>query len=130
MIDLGTLPGGTSSYGKGINHHRVIVGTSDTPSAPFAAVAWKDGDMTLLPTLPGAPYSYAAAINDHGQVAGTIEPRSVLWDRGSILELGVPTGGISGTPAAINDRGDIVGQYNTMSGDTRAVLWTTRAIKH
>jgi uncharacterized membrane protein len=86
--------------------------------------------MTLLPTLPGAPFSHAAAINDRGQVAGTIDQRSVLWDRGSILDLGVPTGGISGTPAAINDRGDIVGQYNPAAGgDSRAVLWTMRAIK-
>jgi probable HAF family extracellular repeat protein len=129
IVDLGTLPGGTSSTAGGINDRGLIAGTSSTLSLAPWAVVWADGIMTLLGTLPGATFSSAIAINKRGQVVGRSDQRPVLWDGDAILELGMPAGGTSATAVAINDRGEIVGQYDTGRGETHAVLWTTRPPK-
>ena len=40
MIDLGTLPGGTASFGLGINDGGTVVGSSNTGAGGLSAAIW------------------------------------------------------------------------------------------
>jgi hypothetical protein len=77
IVDLGTLPGGTSSTAGGINDRGLIAGTSSTPSLALWAVVWKDGIMTLLGTLPVQPSAARLrSISVDRSSAGAISVRS------------------------------------------------------
>ena len=82
----------------------------------------------------------AVAINDNGQVVGISgicdqavgrfsAKRAVVWETGTVSDLGNLGGGAWNTPDAINNRGQIVG-FSDLPGDSsgrpnfHAVLWT------
>jgi probable HAF family extracellular repeat protein len=74
--DLGTLPGGSSSFPLWVNDRGLIVGQSQNGSIdpltgfPEAdAVLWYDGQIISLGTLGGSQ-SNASAINEHDQIVG------------------------------------------------------------
>ena len=90
MLDLGTLPGGSSSVGNGINSGRLItrwkgererervkraevVGYSDTNGGNFHAFLYSRGVMQDLGTLPGGSTSTANAISRSGEVTGNAD---------------------------------------------------------
>ncbi|HEY6887385.1 MAG TPA: hypothetical protein VI300_06380 [Solirubrobacter sp.] len=76
MIDLGTLPGATTSSAYGINDRGQIVGESGGRPFLFSP----DTGMTELGLLPGDTSGAAYAINDHGQVVGVSgSSHAVLW---------------------------------------------------
>ena len=76
MIDLGTLPGGTTSEASGINTKGQIVGWSYTTSGYQHAFLYSGGKMIDLGTLPGGLYSFATGINDNGQIVGYSDTES------------------------------------------------------
>ncbi|HUQ29540.1 MAG TPA: hypothetical protein VM051_13160 [Usitatibacter sp.] len=91
----------------GINESGVVVGRiqlGEGSSAPTHAFQWKDGVLTDLHPA-GAGTSRAVAINESGQIAGTVDSRAVIWQNGTLRELGFTP--ISVT--AINDRGEVIG---------------------
>jgi probable HAF family extracellular repeat protein len=49
--------------------------------------------------------------------------QAVMWDRGSVIDLGMLPGGTSCAAHAINDRAQIVGSCDVPSGDGGAFLW-------
>ena len=58
--DLGTLPGGSSSFANGVNDRGEIVGSSDTASGLQHAFSYTpSGGMIDLGTLPGGSSSVA-----------------------------------------------------------------------
>jgi probable HAF family extracellular repeat protein len=151
MRPLPTL-GGTHGFAAGINSEGQIVGWSETTvhdptcSAPqvlqFRATLWDPGTLTPteLPPLEGDSTSAATAINARGQVVGISGDcgvavgafsarHAVLWDHGSITDLGNFGGEAWNTPMAINSAGDVVG-FSDLSGDSdgnsreHAFLWT------
>jgi len=74
--DLGTLPGGASSFPSWINNRGLIVGQSQNglidPLTGFPeadAVLWNNGQIINLGTLGGSQ-SIAISINDQGQIVG------------------------------------------------------------
>jgi probable HAF family extracellular repeat protein len=75
VTDLGSLPGGFSSYASSINDHGEIVGYSQnglidplTLYPEGTAVLWKNGIINL--GALGGNQSVANAVNDRGQVVG------------------------------------------------------------
>jgi len=151
MTALPTL-GGSNGFAAGVNDAGQVVGWAETPlhdptcNAPqvlqFRAVLWepKSARTTELPPLSGDSASAATAINARGQVVGisgecdvAVGRRSathaVLWDRGSVTDLGSLGGAFWHTPMAINNRGEVVGFSNPPGGDIdadnlRAFVWT------
>jgi probable HAF family extracellular repeat protein len=135
VIDLGTLPGGRYSYATGINNKGQIVGVSQTTgnnceagffTACEHAFVWSDGVMTDLGAIRG-PFSGATGINDRGQVVGFSttsaegDTTAVLWDNGTMIDLGRLPGDGFATAGAINNRGQIVGWSSNTT--TRAFIW-------
>ena len=110
------LPGGMG-YPLAINERGQIVGFLDPYI--FHAVIWEDG--SVIPLFP--PTSTAHDINNRGQVVGVAGGVNVLWDHGTMIDLGEIT------PDAINDRGQIVGFIRTANVlEIHAALWENGTI--
>jgi probable HAF family extracellular repeat protein len=146
--------GGENGFATSANNFRQIVGWAETqvldPSCTgrqkrqFIAALWGPGkdEMHELPPLPGDSTSAATGINDRGQaigisgacgiaVGGVSARRAVMWEGGSITDLGTLGGEGWNTPMAINAWGDVVGFANAPGTpvDTflpQPFLWTRR----
>src|SRR5579862_4838570 len=133
LTDLGTLPGGSSSFAYFISDNGLITGGSEngafdpnlgTPE--YHAVLWTNGTMTDLGTLGGTS-SLGAGVNDAGQVIGgaqnTIpdqysffglgtQTRAFLWQNGEIHDLGT-LGGPDAFATYVNNNGQVTGPSDT-----------------
>jgi probable HAF family extracellular repeat protein len=144
--------GGENGFATSANNHRQIVGWAETQvldptctgaqKRQFLAVLWGPGNDELrpLPPLPGDSTSAATGINDNGQavgisgacgiaVGGVSARRAVLWENGSIVDLGTLGGEGWNTPMALNALADVVGFANApgtpvSSFVPRPFLWT------
>jgi len=141
MTPLSTL-GGNNSYATGVNNRGEAVGwaensTQDPTCVPpqvldFEAVIWgpKAGQIQQLPPLAGDTITAAAGINDREQVIGVSgvcsDPTShgVLWQHGTVVDLGNLGGVLNTIPWAINSAGYIVGQSD-LAGDATMHAFTS-----
>jgi probable HAF family extracellular repeat protein len=154
MRALPTLGGGINGYAAGANNRREIVGwaengVEDTVSceAPrtiqFRPVIWGPGteEIRELPLWSEDDTSGAAtAINDVGQavgISGTCDQavgrhtarHAVIWENGTVDNIGTLGGDTWNTPTAINRHGVVVG-FASQAGDPpnnprfRAFVWT------
>ena len=154
MTPLPTL-GGFQGFATGVNSRGQVVGwaettvhdpTCNTPQVlQFRAVMWepRTGGMQELPPLHGDSTSAATAINERGQVVGISgecdvavgefsAQHSVLWDHGTVTNIGDLGGDAWHTPMDINEQGDVVGFSNPayVKGadfNPLAFLWTRQA---
>ena len=91
-------------------------------------MVWKDGQITDLGTLEGGYESLANDINNRGQVVGNsqnaipdsfgyggVQLRAVLWQNGTIQDLGTLGTGNDAITSLVNDRGQIAGWSYTNS---------------
>ncbi|MCH8912584.1 MAG: HAF repeat-containing protein, partial [Planctomycetes bacterium] len=108
LTDLGTLGGGFSSYGHGINNQSQVVGRSDIGGGFYNAFLWQDGVMMDLGT-PYNVFSDAMDINDAGQITGTIDLEAYRWEDGVWTELGTLPGFAGSFGHGINQSGEVVG---------------------
>lgn len=154
MTALPTL-GGENGYASGANDRNQEVGWAEntvkdpTCVAPqvfqFQAVVYgpENDKVRQLPPLPGDMDGAATAINNKGQVvgiSGTCDnavgafsaKHAVLWQNGTVVDIGNLGGAGWNTPYAINDRGQVVG-FSDLPGDVvdgvlsfnaHAFLWT------
>jgi probable HAF family extracellular repeat protein len=144
MTALPTL-GGNNGGAFGVNNRGQLVGstentTKDPTCTPpqvldFEAVVWelKQGRVKIkeLPPLPGDTVGLAEGINDKGQAVGVsgvcsdYSRHAVLWQNGSVTDLGSLGGKAVQDAKAINSRGQVVGSSD-LPGDTtgHAFLWT------
>jgi probable HAF family extracellular repeat protein len=142
---LATL-GGNNGVAAGANDRGEVVGfaentTQDPSCAPpqvldWEAVIWgpKRGEIHQLPPFPGDSVAAALAVNDHSQVVGgsgicgpvspAVSLHAVLWQVGSVINLGGLGGAMNNVAFAINNRGQVVG-FSDLSGDAtfHAFLW-------
>jgi probable HAF family extracellular repeat protein len=146
MTALPTL-GGNNDGAVGVNNLGQVVGVAETAAqdpncAPpqvfdFEAVIWgpKTGQIQVLPAFPGDSVAAALAINDNGQVVGTsgvcqvpsflaFGVHAVLWQHGTVTDLGGLGGVMFNAGNAINNEGQVVGQSDLL-GDTvtHAFFW-------
>jgi probable HAF family extracellular repeat protein len=148
MTPLPTL-GGNNSYAFGANNRGQIVGLAENSTrdpnciAPqvldWEAVIWgpKPGEIHQLPLLPGDVVAGATAINDKGQAVGTSGDvcvgvsalsHAVLWQDGSVTDLGSLGGALNNVALAINNQGQVVGDSNLPGEITHAFLWQNGAM--
>jgi probable HAF family extracellular repeat protein len=138
MEALPTL-GGNNGFATGVNNHGLAVGWAETElhdrtcSTPqvlqFEAVVYgpNQGEIQILDPLSGDPDSAATAINDNGQivgisgkcgfaVGGLSAKHAVLWQNGTVTQLGTLGGSANNTPMIINTLGQIAG-FSDLPGD-------------
>ena len=149
LTDLGTLPGGNNSFANAINSQGTVVGSSGNglidPVTGFpesVATLWKHGEIEDLGTLGGG-FSIPVAINDRGQTAGgaantVADPdgfaalllgfgaipgnqwHAVLWQNGTIQDLGTLADGLTSFASAVNERSQAAG-FSFI--DTTPTVW-------
>ena len=134
IIDLGTLPGGSSSEAYGINNSGQVAGIADTASEPYHAFLYSNGAMTDLGTLGPLPFCWVGGINDSGQVVGTAgtawrQTNAFLYSNGTMTNLGT-LGGYDSSASGINDCGQVVGwaNYDNASHLGHAFLYSNGAM--
>jgi probable HAF family extracellular repeat protein len=132
ITDLGTLPGGSSSSGQGINASGQVTGFSATTSSNHAFLYSAGTGMTDLGTLPGGSSSFGAGINAAGQVTGYANTTSskyhaFLYSAGiGMVALGTLPGDSGSAGSGINASGQVTGSSNiNASGQApRAFLYS------
>lgn len=110
-MDLGTLPGTTTSWSNNINNNGDVVGYSVVSGTQTRAVLWRNGAIIDLGVLSGQSSSIANDINDNGRVVGTSGGRLFTWENGVMTDLGVISSGATMAARGINRNGDIVGSF-------------------
>jgi probable HAF family extracellular repeat protein len=151
LIQLPTLGGGNGHTSQ-VNNRGAAAGVAENATTDLTCipqecveqicpsqvlqtkpVLWKGRQIQELPTFAGDSDGGALVINDSGQVAGTSgkcigsaeEARhALLWEHGTLTDLGNLGGTMNHHPQYINNRGQVVG-YSNLAGDetTHAFLW-------
>ena len=147
-MDIGILPGGTTSIGFSINNAGQVVGfgNNDIPD-PFAlfpsatqmrTFLWQNGSSQDIGTLggpdtvpgPGCNNQLPGVIVGQSYTSFTPNPSSgiptldpFLWDNGTMIDLG-NLGGTNSTAQCVNNRGEVIGVSN-LPGDqiAHAFFW-------
>jgi len=152
MTALPTL-GGNNGFAASVNNRGQVAGWAEnsihdpTCVAPqvlqFEPVIWGPGpgQIQQLPTYSGDPDGSATGINDKDQVIGISgicqnavgnqsAIHALLWQNGTVTNLGNLGGYAWNTPMALNNHGQIVG-FSDLPGDQHganpnfhAFLWT------
>jgi probable HAF family extracellular repeat protein len=116
MLDLGTLNGAPSSYGRGINGPGQVVGHNDRALSPPEAFFWSDttGMVDIGKLGTGFSAAVAQAINDAGTVTGYSDApdgntHAFAWTAAAgMVDLGT-VGGLDSYGTLINNAGQIAG---------------------
>jgi probable HAF family extracellular repeat protein len=150
LTRLPTL-GGNNAMALGLNNRGQVIGVAENgthdPKCPspqvldFEAVVWgpNPGEIQGLPPLPGDTVGFALGINDRGQIVGSsgscantvvtavglfVGPHAVLWENGSVTNLGNLGGKMMGKAAAINNRGEVAGFSDLPDGSVHSFMWS------
>jgi probable HAF family extracellular repeat protein len=115
ITNLGTLPGGSSSFGNGVNNAGHATGFANTPDGP-RAYYWNGSTMLPLPFVGDGSESYGNAINNANQITGygqtSVGQRAFVWDATTniLLQLNALDG------RGINDAGHVAGYGVGLNG--------------
>jgi probable HAF family extracellular repeat protein len=124
LTNLGTLAGGTQSFGQAINDAGIVAGHSNgAGTAGFHAALFGGGTVTDLNAILGSPSSNAYAINASGDVAGALNTAGTThafrYRGGVVTDLGT-LGGTLSQAYGINAFGDVTGYAHVPSQDGHA----------
>ena len=121
VIDLGVLPGGTSSAAAGISSNGAVTGFGDSAAAVSQPFLWTSVSG-LSAVDAGSLFAFCAGINASATVVGygfssDFSTYSAFIIDGS-TNTSIPTlpGGSNNAATAINDSGTVVGYSNDASG--------------
>ena len=149
ITDLGMPSYDEDAIATGINERGQIIGTSGGPFSAPHATFWENGTITDLgivatwfdPTASSVgrlDFSHAYGINERGQIVGVSTTstgvHAVLWENGSITDLGTLPGHNYSEALGINERGQIMGLSGVWAdgcnaGECSAVLWENGTIR-
>jgi probable HAF family extracellular repeat protein len=134
MQDLGTLPGGTNSYGMAVNSSGSVAGSSTVAGGATHAFLRNGGAMQDLGTLAGYANSGAYGMNSQGWAVGVVDNaaisttgvgmssatgRATLWADNTLIDLNsllpANSGWVLLGATGINDTGQISG-WGTYNG--------------
>lgn len=131
IFGIGTLPGGTSTFPKGINQAGDVVGYASVPYYPGypghpVAFFWKRDtyEMFNLGQLTDAYDSRAVAVNDNKDVVLNVDGFPYRWSyrTGQMTQLAA-FGGTLTVVTALNNIGASVGYVWIGLSKTKAVRW-------
>lgn len=128
VLDLGVLPGGTTSAAYGLNQAGAVVGNATAANGVTHGFKFINGKMTDLGNPLSSVVSHGYAINAKGDVTGEAVigkyDHAVLFSNGVMHDLGT-LGGNSSFAYAINDSQTVVGG-SYIAGNTvvHAFIWT------
>lgn len=153
MTPLYPFSGGNNSFATGVDNTGLVVGWAengvhDTDCVgkqvlQFRPATWgPGGQIQDLPLFEGDTSGAATAINNRGQIVGIsgicdqavgrrTAKHALIWEKGTITNIGNLGAELWITPMAINDHGDIVGFGATDESDLdgnflRAFIWTRK----
>jgi len=133
---------------KVLNNAGLLAGTADTSQPdPFPNFCWnpdcfvahtfrteEDGDLSDLGALPGGGTSEPLGTSASGLIAGISENgqldplvpgfpvgRAVLWQNGSITDLGVLEGGYESQANGVNSKGEVAGVFTNATPDANSM---------
>lgn len=135
--NLGSLPGGTESFGVSINNAGQMVGDATNAAGQRHPMYWDSAHgMQDLGTLPGGTFGIANQISQTGDIAGFADTalgpsHAFLYSEGVMSDLGTLPGYPIATAFGLNNCGQVVGasSVNGSPGnpglyDERAFLWS------
>lgn len=127
ITDLGIIAPGTDTT-LSINDAGDVVGTAPGPGGLTRAFLWKNGTRSDLPLPPGYRSSVATGISGERSVGFVVDAtdtrkrKAVIWEGTTVRELAA-LGGSRSIARAVSPGGTIVGEAQTASGTTHAVLY-------
>lgn len=113
VTEIKPLPGDQALFATGINDRKQVIGVSVDPSFFGRSLVWERGRFTILEGLDGRTLGVGTAgISDRGIVAGSdsLAHRAVMWQNGTVMDIGGLPGSLGNASGAINDVGQIAGQ--------------------
>lgn len=126
--DLGTLPGGTNSYGEAINAGGDVAGIGITSGGFQHAVLW----IGTTPTDLGVPFgtqSAAFGVNDSRSVVGYttdgVTKYGFIWQSGVFTLIAGPSGPQTASARAVNNSNVVTGYYLSAGTSFHAYRYTT-----
>ncbi len=126
---LGALPGGSISFGFGVNDSGSVVGNSSNGTSQTPAFYW-NGAMNNLGTIGGSSAT-AQFINDNGQISGNSNTsgdhstEAFYAASGSSTPTAITLGGTASTATAMNSSGQVAGTSALSAGTIQqAFLYT------
>jgi probable HAF family extracellular repeat protein len=125
-VDLGTLPGGTDSFGSGVNNSGQVVGTSYFSSGEHAFYSDPNGGALHDIGAFAGGNSTGTAISNAGDVVGfsdvaKFQPHAFLFSGGVLHDLGT-LGGSTSEAYAVNSSGQVAGTADLASGTSHAFV--------
>ena len=126
-VDLGTLPGGTTSLAWGLNDRGDVVGIAELGGVALAFLKLSGAPMVALPSAVRGSAAEAFDINNLqlsvGWSATTTGRQAALWSGVRRPKLLGTLGGAQSDAVAINDLNQAVGTSEIATGQNHAFLW-------
>ncbi|MGH8236676.1 MAG: hypothetical protein ACREXP_06585 [Steroidobacteraceae bacterium] len=113
VTEIKPLPGDQFLFATDINDRKQVIGGSFDSSSLSGQFLWERGRCTILEGLAGQTSAIEPVqIADRGIVAGTdnLAQRAVMWQNGTVMDIGGLPGSLGNASGAINDVGQIAGQ--------------------